>query len=285
MKNIYIKLLSIFLVAVAIIGCEDEEKDPLFVDSDPNNSGAFVTIAQDPDNLVIDFSDPSSSYNFTIDAPANNITEYDLRVARTSNGVVSDTVSVQKVSTFPADFQITVADLESALGVDDIAPGDQFDFISTATAENGLIGTFEDLNGDATGPGQFQGFNHVTFVICPFSVSEAIGSYSATSETFPFATVSSTFEVSAGPTDDTVVVTGLYDAEKSFTIVMDTALGIATVERQDVKDDFLGYAGGRINTNLTTSFFFSCTGTMILNLQYTVDLGSFGNFQIIAQKN
>ncbi|WP_103071006.1 hypothetical protein [Aquimarina sediminis] len=288
MKNIYKKIFFVLFAAVAMISCEDEDKSPLFVDADPSNDAVFVTIAQDPNNLVIDFTKPESSYNFTITAPANNVAEYDLIVIRTSNDVDSEPVSVQKVTSFPFDFSITRADLAAALGVaaDDLKPGDQFSFVSTATGTNGVKASFADLNGDATGPGQFQGFNHTTFVICPFITSEAVGTYSVTSDGFGgFEPASATFEVTAGANDGEVIVTGLYDADKSFTISMNTELGIATIDRQPVANSFAGYAGGNINTNTTTSFFFSCTGTMILNLQHTVDLGSFGNYTLKAKKN
>ena len=281
MKNLILKnIFFIFTTFIVLMSCEDDDKNPLFVDKNPDNFGVFVTIEQQ--TLVIDFTNPESTYDFTIMAPADNVTEYRLRVARTSGETVSDTVLVESATTFPANFSVSAADLANALSIstEDLSPGDKFDFISEATGINGEVASFANLTGDATGPGMFQGFNHTTFLSCPFVASDAVGSYSVTNDGFGQANAS--FEVISGPDDGTVTVTGLF--EQDFDISVDIETGIATIPRQPVKADFFGFEGGNINTS-ATSFFFSCTGAVILTLQYTVDLGSFGSESLSAQKN
>ena len=284
MKNIYKKALYILFAAITITGCEDEDKSPLFVDSDPSNNAAFVVITKQ--TSVIDFTDPSTSYDFTISAPKNNVASINISVKAAGSSL--DPVPIASSSSIPANFKITANDIATALGVSvtDFNAGDRFDFSSTVKGTDGTIATFKDLSAPSQGPGQFQGFNHVTYMSCPFVASEAIGTYTVTSDGFgAFEPVTGPFEVTAGPTDDTVIVTGLYTAERSFTMSVNLKDGIATIPRQIVADTFDGYPLGTINTNAITSFFFSCTGEMILNLFYADSDGGWGNYKLVAKKN
>ncbi|WP_438711392.1 hypothetical protein ACSTS3_00745 [Aquimarina muelleri] len=289
MKNTYIKIFFVLFASLAITSCEDEDKNPLFIDSERSNDATFVTIAKDPNNLVIDFTKPETSYKFTISAPANNVAEYDLRVKHISNDAVSKVVSVKKATSFPADFSITRNDVANALGVnaDSLIPGDEFKFESTATGTNGQIASFSNLNGDSRGSGQFQGFNHTTSIICPFDTSDnPYGTYTVISDGFvENEPANTTFEVIPGPTDDTAIVTGLYTAERSFTMSINLNLGTINIEKQVVADTFDGFSLGTINTNTDTSFFFSCTGKIILNLLYADSDGDWGDYKLIAKKN
>ena len=167
MKKIYIKFFSIVMASIAFLSCEDDEKNPLFVNEDSDNFGIFVTLVQE--TTEIDFNDSTSSYDFIIDAPASNVAAYQIELTMEREEVVSDTVLVTTVSMLPASFSYTAEDLAGFLNltIDDLEACDSFAFIGTATGNNGQTAIFQDLNGDARGPGIFQGFNHSTSLSCP----------------------------------------------------------------------------------------------------------------------
>ncbi len=273
MKNTYIKIFSIFLAIFSIIGCEDDEKDPLFVDTDRSNDAVFVTIKQK--TVVIDFTDSSTSYDFTIESPANNVAEYSISVKRTSAGVSSDTIPITTVNSFPAEFSYTAEELADFLSVPvaNFAAGDRFDFIATAKGNNGLDASFENLNSDSRGPGQFQGFNHTTFLSCPFNSSEIPGTYAITGDGGGgLHSNGDTFEVISGPGPNQYSVVGFGD--ENLIINVDPETGISIPSDEEV---FLVLASG---TKLTAApanagFTFSCTGTIFLTaFEYTC-CGSF----------
>lgn len=262
--------------------CEDEDKNPWVVHLDPANDGVFVTVAKE--NIVIDFTDPSSTFNFTIDDPSDNVASYDLRVSRVSGGVASDTVPLTSATSFPADFSISTDDLAAAFGLQasDLVAGDRFNFVGSAVGTNGQAADFSNLNGDAIGPGQFNAYRFNTFLSCPFSQADALGTYAVTNDAFGLAVP--TFEVTAGPDANSVVISDLIEPGFSMVMAVDPNTGIASIRRTPMASNFYGYSGGNINTTATPSFFFSCTGTIAAVFQYTVDLGSFGSFGFAAQK-
>lgn len=282
MKKIFV-IVSAFFSLVFTLSCEDDAKDPWTIHEDPTNFGTFVSITKK--TQVIDFTNPSSPYSFTLLAPGKNVASYELSVSRTSEGVTSDPMSLLTVTSFPSDVDITASDLATALSLDpsDLLAGDRFDFTATAKGTDGQVAGFTNLNGDAQGPGQFNAFRHNTFLSCPFNRAEALGTYETTVNEF-YDLAASTFEVIAGPDDNTVTIVDLYQEGFSFDMNIDPNTGIATVARTPVATAFVGYSGGNINTTATPSFFFSCTGTISATFQHTVDLGSFGNYSFAAKK-
>ncbi len=281
MKNIV--FLTITLLSSAFfMSCEDDAKDPWTIHEESANLATFVTIAKE--TIVIDFTDSGSSFSFSIDAPSSNIASYELAVSRVSGGAASDTLPLTSATSFPADFDITASDLASALGLDvaDLSAGDRFNFVGTATSTSGDVADITNLNGDAVGPGQFNAFRFNTFLSCPFNQADAIGTYETTVDAFGLA--AATFEVTAGPDENSVVINDLIQPGLSMIMEVNPNTGIGAIGRTPMADDFFGYSGGNINTTATPSFFFSCSGTISAVFQYTVDLGSFGSFGFAAQK-
>lgn len=281
MKKI-ILILTVICTGAMFFSCEEEEKNPWVVHLDPANDGVFLTVAKE--NIVIDFTDPSSTFNFSVDAPSDNVASYDLRVARSSGGVVSDTVALTSATTFPASFQIGADDLAAAFGLQpsDLQAGDRFDFVGSATGTNGQVADISNLNGDAGGPGQFNAFQFNTFLSCPFNQADALGTYDVTVDDFGLAVA--TFEVTAGPDANSVIIADLIEPGFSMVVNVNPNTGIASISRTPMANSYYGYSGGNINTTGTPSFFFSCSGTIAAVFQYTVDLGSFGSYAFSAQK-
>ncbi|MRX63253.1 hypothetical protein [Maribacter luteus] len=282
MKKIFFILTVICSGALLFTSCEDKDKDPWVIHEDSANDGIFLTVAKE--TIVIDFTDPASAFSFTVNSPSNNVASYDLEVTRTSGGVVSDTVLLSSASSFPAEFNILSSDLATAFGLSssDLVAGDRFDFIGTAIGTNGQVAAFENLNGDASGPGQFNAFSFNTYLSCPFNQADAIGTYSTTVDEFGLAV--DTFEVTAGPDANSVIISDLIEPGFSMIMEVNPNTGIGSISRTPMAASYYGYSGGNINTTGTPSFFFSCSGTIAAVLQYTVDLGSFGSYGFEAQK-
>jgi len=256
-----IKIFSVLLAIISLVACEDEDKSPLFVHTDSSNNAVFVTLEQE--TLVIDFTNPSTTYDFVIDAPSSNVAEYKIELTRTSGGVVSDTVSVTSVNTIPASFSYTADDLAGFFGVasSDLEAGDRFDFIGTATGTNGAITNFQNLNGDSRGPGQFQGFNHTTFLSCPFNPSEIAGTYAIQEGgTAGIYAVGDTFEVVAGPGPEQYSIVDAGDTDLVINVDVGTGISIPS------EDVFLTFASGLAlaPAPANAGFTFSCTGTIFL---------------------
>ncbi len=283
MKNIHIKLLSIFLIAVAIVSCEDEDKDPFSDIKDPSVLGSFVTLSQE--SLVIDFTNPSSTYDFTIDAPSSNVSEYNLSVQRISAGDTTDLAPLTSINTFPGSLSITAGEIADALGQspDDFLAGDQFDFRAEVVGTDGSTATYENLNGDSTGPGQFQGLFHTTYLSCPFVAADAAGEYTVSFHRFDafFGPQGETRTVVAGPGPNQITILGgavILDGADDLVIEVDPGTGIASY----------GGASGQVHFNTfgpgtylgVGGFVFSCTGVIDISIQ---SAGFIDNFLTMSK--
>lgn len=278
MKNIFINFLTLAFASMAFISCDDDDKNPLFVNLDDANNANFVTLVQE--TLVIDFTDSTTTYDFVISAPSSNIEEYSLELTRESDGVVSDPFPATVVNTFPASFSYSASELAGFLGltIDDLAAGDRFDFIGTVLGANGETASFENLNGDATGPGQFQGFNHTTFLSCPFNSDEIVGTYAIQEggDAGIYA-VGDTFEVVAGPGENQYSIVDAGDID--LVINVDPGTGIS-IPSDNV---LLTFASGLALAPAPASagFTFSCTGTIFLT---AFEYSCCGAFPLIMSK-
>lgn len=273
MKKVIVIFFSILFICTSFVGCNDEDKEPLFVNLDESNNGVFVILEQE--TLVIDFTDESTSYDFNIKVPSSNVEKYELQLARTSEGIVSDTISVETVSSFPANFSFSASDLAGFLGLnsDDLMAGDRFDFIGIATGFNGEVANFQNLNSDATGPGQSQGFNHVAFLSCPFDMAELEGAYVIEDGgDAGIHNVGDVFEVISGPEENQYSIVGFGDVNLVINVDPDTGVSTPSDDVLITLDDDLELAPLPINSGFT----FSCTGTISLtDLEYSCCEGAF----------
>lgn len=298
MKNI-IKTFLIAFIAVGIFSCEDNEKYPLPATED----GSFVTI--EFDNLILDVTDlDNTAITGVLKAPVPNVASYELQVARSAGGVLSDYVTVYTTDTFPANFSIDLADLSGALGLEisDFGAGDRFDFQATSTSTSGSVTEFALLNDDLQAePGQLQSYQFTSFISCPFSTDEALGTYTFTNCDLGGQCNNTEFEVIAGTDPNTVVLINPYqsnplnagDAPFEITIVVDPATGIGSIAQQRAFSTLEYCCGGFEDTEIQadSGFYFSCTGTMLFNVRTIVPqtgtgaLFTFGNLAFEAQKN
>lgn len=277
---------------MTLAACRDE--GTLVVNPDDIPKGAFVYM--DVESAVLNVTDlTGSKFAATVYAPSENVSNYDIKVSWVSGGNTSDTVDLKSYNAFPASVEINASELAAALGVtmDDFLPGDAFNVVCTVTSTDGKEVTIEQLDEDAAGnPGQRQAFNYTTYISCPFNASDAAGTYEATVDDFGTFADNGQFEVIAGPGENQITckdwfghsVPGAPDATYDVIIDVDPNSGIATVSKQDAWHcDTWGcpYGTGRVDGG---GFVFSCSGTISLVLEHTVDLGSFGQYAIVCQK-
>lgn len=291
MKKIF-KITLLCLLTTVIINCEDNERSPL-----PENvNGAYVLV--NIENPVIDVTAiETSTFGGTLIAPANNVARHEFSVRRVSEGVISEFAPVFSATSFPADFQVGAVDIATALGIslEDILPGDRFDFIGTTTGTDGSVVQIHNLSSDLIAEsGQRQAYELETFVSCPFSIEEAIGTYTLTNCTFSFCN-NGTFEIIAGENPNEVIMVNPYNSSTPFniTVMVDPLSAAMSISSQPAfeTDADAGFAGfGPTSINTSTGFFFSCTGSITTVVGTSVPrisdgaIFSFGSRSFEAQK-
>lgn len=299
MKNIF-KTLCLTLLTIVIVGCEDNEKNPLPATKD----GSFVTVVFD--NLILDVTDlENTAIIGTLRAPVANVADYTLQVRRTTEGTSSAYVDIYTTDTFPSDFSLDIPLIASVLGVDssEFLAGDRFDFQAKSTSLDGEVVEFSSLGPDLqVETGQKQSYQFTSFISCPFSVEEAVGTYTFTNCGFGGASCDgNTFEIEAGDEPGTVVLINPYassplnadDDPFEITIVVDVNTGIGSIARQRAFSTLEYCCGGFDDTlvEADSGFYFSCTGTIFFSVDTVVPqigtgaLFTFGTRSFEAQKN
>lgn len=162
--------LASCLFLILISSCEDEDKDPLFVDADVNNFAPYVRLLP-PSSNIFDISQiADASYKGTLETPTDNVASWSVSVNRVSGGIQSETVFLRTISSFPSELEITSQAIATALNisVDDLMAGDNIQFIGSSLGTNGTELTFDDISGNITGqPAQFQSYEFNIIVGCP----------------------------------------------------------------------------------------------------------------------
>jgi len=297
MKNIY-KILLVTFLAVSFSACEDIDKDPYEVNGIDGPFGSFVRL-DITSAAVLDVTNIATTvFGGTVSAPAGNVASWDLRVRRVSGGTASDYVPFLNVTSFPAEFAATPADLAAAFGITtaDLIPGDRFDFEAVSVGTDGTVVTFDDFGPNLQGnPAQAQGYRFVTFLSCPFIQADALGTYAILSnDAVGFQGTNTTFEVIAGPGGNITMVDPIGhllpgDAPDRYNvaITVNAGSGQATVGSTLAYDSghpvFGGTPYGLGNVD-GSGFVFSCAGSIVLNLRFTVAAGSFGSTPFVGQK-
>ncbi len=294
------KITTVVFLSVILLSCEAEEKFPIPFHDEPE-SAPFVS--WDIETPVIDFTDiENSAYGGLMYVSADNVESHTLTVNRISNGVVSDTVPLRTIETFPQDVFVDAQDLADALGIDvsDFEAGDQINFFGMSVGEDG--GTLDlsnitttVLSGDGALGDLNQAYRLTTFFSCPFNIDNAVGTYTVTTDSGGFVLGDGVFEVVAGPGPNQITLINplghpnpVSGGEEYKVIVnVNPVTAAATVSRQNAWhwSNFApapAYGVGRVDGG---GFAFSCVGTITFNLNFTVAAGSFGNFPIVAQKN
>jgi len=180
MKRIIKSIFGLLFLAVAVIGCEDEDKNPLNLLQLEDSKSPYVRIIVD-EPIVAAGDIGSSSLTAVVDALDKNVASWNLAVSRESGGVASDTVALTTVTSFPSEISISYTDIASALGIttDEISGGDFIRFLGTATGTDGTVVTFDNFSPNVTGqPEQRQAFNFIVLIKCsPISDATVPGTW------------------------------------------------------------------------------------------------------------
>lgn len=208
-----------------------------------------------------------------------------------------------------------LADAIPDFEISDIGAGDKIDIINVTTLTDGrvypnpnndeVLGIeISDFNQDGVPDTTFLTVNNLGasiagasaasftdqltyFVACPFSADDAVGQYLLITDGFGGVSLDPTALIEVVKIDETTVRMvdvfkhpGMFDID----VVVDLPSGMATVVRQPAFDTGeLDYPYGEARMD-GSGFFLSCVGFVTLDLQVTVDLGSFGVFKFEFQK-
>jgi hypothetical protein len=196
-----------------------------------------------------------------------NTSEYSLSVQATVSGTSLTAEDFYSVSSFPADINVTVADIASALGIEvsDINMGDFFQFYGKATRTDGTVFYATDPNygkdRDNSNIGYTQSnlnlnasytsamdFNAI--LACPLPADLFVGTYTVTADAQNVMYGAPTFVT---PVDVELTVTSVY--QRTFIIDYLTGLGF------DTNDEFtLDFICGGVDANSYIPFGLSCGG-------------------------
>ncbi len=269
------RLALLGVVAAITFSCDPE--GPFDIHDNPANLAPFVSIDLQTDDLI-DFTNPSDTYSFMLMAPGSNIASYNLQVASSSQ---EDTVDLLVVNNFPEEVTVTFEQIASAFGVPTSAfsPGDQFTFLGTITDNNGRVGVYTDLNGDARGEGIMQGLRHLAFIFCPFNAAEAVGTYDVTSLGFGefFGEMNLVREVVAGPGENQItIVGGAYPTVGSTDLIVDVnpENGVASLGGDGTAFSAAAGAFDTDNYGSVSGFVFSCVGAINLTVDFDAYAGN-----------
>ena len=311
----YIKLTIVSTLLVFFYACSDDDKN---VFNDFQTDGGFVRFSENPPSNIGVNSISELNYSFELLDPNESTASYDLKIYADLAGQRTDTLPVATITSFPTSISYSASDLAGFLGVTvaDIGFGDNFFFTAEVTSKNGVkynglediafddLGdddpnTFE-LSGGGLSPdlidevGYRQAFEFDFIILCPdaFTVDQFIGTWEITAD--PFGAVvadDNIFEIVAGPGANQVTMLDPYNnldpaTGGTYNVVLDfdPNSGAVTVQRQPAWHcDNLGcgFGEGRVEGD---GFVFICVDIMKLNLQHTVNAGSFGTFPIDFRK-
>jgi len=293
----YSTLIAFFMITVVSCRDEDAVRFPKF------QTGVNARVA---------FGDPEKSF-FNYADLANAVLAFDIYSVNTDIDEIIYTISYVDSSDPDAaftDVELTVDGTEFAngkasveLSSTEIATmfnlpggyayldgGDNFVFTAKARLLDGRIIDAANSAPSITG-GNNASFTtqFVVFVACPFSVEEAIGTYTITRDDAEVSLDPSDtqVEVIAGTAPNTVILKDLFGYPQKYdvVVVINPANGAATIAKQKAwdSDALLGQFGEASVAG--GGFFFSCTGFLTVDLEHTVDLGSFGTYKLELTKN
>ena len=280
--NLY---FTLFAMSLLVISCESDFQPPHEV----TGKGGFVRFdAELADiNTTIDLADPNGMFTAPLAAPGGNVTSYDINFTLVQPGVGSfGPFNLKALNSFPATLTITPAEVAAAAGIDvsALGGGDRIDIEASVTNTDGVTFTSDDFTGDLFNPGQRQAMQYSVFFFCPFVVDEAVGEYLIVRDDFA-TTLEPDRPITAvkGPGENEITFINLFSHPEMHDVVVrvdDPSTAAATVDKQAAWhcDNFgCPWGEGRVDGG---GLFFSCSGFLTLDLEHTVDAGSFGTFRL-----
>ena len=292
----YSALLSMFMIVA--ISCRDEDA----VRFPELQTGVNARVAfGDPTKAFFNYADiANATLAFDIYSQNKDIDEivYTISFADASDpdATYADAELAIPGSAFTngkASVSLTSDQIAQMFGLADhtaLDGGDNFTFVAKAVLTDGRV-----IDANNSAPSITGGTNasfttqFTVFVACPFNVAEAVGTYTITRDDAEVSLDPSDdqVEVIAGTAPNTVILKDLYGYPQQYDVVVtvNPGNGAATIAKQKAwdSDALLGqYGEASIEGG---GWFFSCTGLLTVDIEHTVDLGSFGTYKLELTKN
>ena len=301
MRHIFFLFLFCTLV-LGMFSCEDQEKFGL------EESDKAFNLRVVPDKGSFDISAGDPSINFTMYSDTKTIDKVTILVelaqfgsdGPTSRAVLKEIPGNVFSNSSSSTVSIKLSEFASAVGftVDELAGGDIFNIYNQVSMNDGrvypdtiLLGDDQFINVEnsfftAAGSTSFTGT--IAFpVLCPFVPAEAAGTYTVTRDDFEtYLDPNYEPEVIPGPGPNQVTFINLFGHPEGYDVIVDVdpVTDVATVHKQVAwhADNFgVPFGEGSIEGG---GFYFSCTGFITVDLEHTVDAGSFGTFKLELTK-
>ena len=300
MKQILFSLL-IAATTVMILACEEQEKFGI----DQSDKAFNLRMAPDKNSFDISVGDPQ--INFTLYSDTRSIEKITFMVELLQFGTGGPTprAVLKEIpgSTFGSNPSTSVAlklsDFVSAVGLTlgDLAGGDEFTLYNVVTMNDGRVypdtlkfGDEEFVNVENsffTSAGSTSFTSQISFpVLCPFVAADAAGTYTVTTDEAEVFYEPNEPVIIGGPGPNQVTIKNLFAHPQMYDVIVDVnpATDVATVRKQPAwNSDNFGWGFGEATVE-GEGFYFSCTGFVTLDLDHSVDAGSFGVYKLELTK-
>jgi hypothetical protein len=306
LKKAFMKhILFLFFFCTLVLGmfsCEDQGELGL----DESDKGFNLRVVPDKGSFDISAGDPA--INLTMYSDTKTIDKVTILVelaqfgsdGPTSRAVLKEIPGNVFSNSSSSTVSIKLSEFASAVGfsVDELAGGDIFNIYNQVSMNDGRVypntiqlgdNQFSNVeNSFFTSAGSTSFTGTIAFpVLCPFIPSEAAGTYTVTRDDFEtYLDPNYEPEVIAGPGPNQVTFVNLFGHPEGYDVIVDVdpVTDVATVHKQVAwhADNFgVPFGEGSIEG---AGFYFSCTGFVTLDLEHTVDAGSFGTFKLELTK-
>lgn len=305
------KYIFLSFVLAFAFSCTDEDKfnSEIFFELE---SGGFVRFVEDFNPLIGAETADSWTYNETIEDVNGNLSSYDIFIIANVDGVAGDDTTLVKTFTDlsgPTPLALTSAEVATALNVasSTFSFGDTFEFIATATTNEGVVYTNAPLvvdfdNNEFSGNSQENIINESGYrtalnfnltIACPTEpdLSTYPGTYTIVSGSWFDAAQGAV--VTAGPADNQITITVQASPTVSSSRVTGTLNIVLTVnaDQSVAFESTPGFSHTSFgDTSFEqlggTNFTFECANNAILlRGRMRVAAGTFGGFNVELTKN
>jgi hypothetical protein len=261
-----------------------------------------------PDKNTFDISEGDPQINFTIFSDTKTIDNVKILVEFTAFGgdgptaktLLKELPGSSFASSPSTNVPIKLSEFAAAVGITlaDIKGGDIFTIHNEVSMQDGRVypdtlelgdDTYVNVeNSFFTSAGSTSFTSTLSFpVLCPFVAADAVGTYVITRDDAEvFWEPNSEPVAVAGPGPNQVTFKNLFGHPQNYDVIVDVdpVTAVATVRKQAAwNSDNFGFGYGVASVE-GTGLFFSCTGFITVDLDHSVEAGSFGVYKLEMAK-
>jgi hypothetical protein len=298
------QILFSFLIAamgVIILSCEEQEKFGIAQADKAFN----LRMAPDKNSFDISVGDPQIDFTLYSDTRSIEKITFMVELFQFGNDGPTPRAVLKEIpgsafGTNPStNVTLKLSDFVGAVGLTlgDLAGGDEFTVYNVVTMNDGRVYPDSLELGDEkfvnvensffTAAGSTSFTSQISFpVLCPFVAADAAGTYTVTTDEAEVFYEPNEPEIIVGPGPNQVTIKNLFAHPEMYDIVVDVnpVTDVATVSKQPAwNSDNFGFGLGEATIE-GEGFYFSCTGFITLDLDHSVDAGSFGVYKLELTK-